>query len=246
MAETRNARRWFLEPFVIVSSILLAFGIDAAWDERQERAEEAEIIAGLQREFTGYRDVLEARVELHAEILSAASVVLASIEAGDWTSTEWTVDEAIGRLLSPPTTDLGNGVRDALVQGGRLELLSDLDLRERLARWPGFYQEALDDEVFSRNLVFELLIPYLTERGVELSAALIRGTMPLSPEGVAVWPVEVGRIDADPGAVRRLLADPEFKAVVSVRYAYWHHAGGEYRAALGAAEEILGMLESRP
>lgn len=229
-----------------MSSILLAFGIDAAWDERQERAEEAEIIAGLQREFTGYRDQLDARLELHAEILSAASAVLGSIEAGEWTSTEWTMDEAIGRLLSPPTTDLGNGVRDALVQGGRLELLSDLELRERLARWPGVYREALDDEVFSRNLVFELLIPYLTERGVELSAALVRGTMPPSPGGVAVWPVEVGRIDADPGAVRRLLADPEFKAVVSVRYAYWHHAGGEYRAALDAAEEILLMLEEQP
>ncbi len=228
---------------MIVSSILLAFGIEAAWDERQERVEEAEIIAGLQREFTGYQEALQRRIDLHGEILSAASAVLVSIEDGEWTSTEWTMDEAVGRLLSPPTTDLGGGVRDALVQGGRLELLSDLDLREQLARWPAVYQEALDDETFSRDLVFNLVIPYLTEQGVELSAALLRGTMPSDPDGSPLWPGAVGRIDADPGMARRLLTDPEFEGIVSVRYAYWHHAGGEYRAALAAAEEILGLLD---
>ena len=242
MADGRQAGRFLIEAFVIVSSIVLAFGSEAWWDARQTRVEEAEIIAGLQREFTEYRGALERRIELHSEILSAASAVLTSIEAGDWTSTEWTMDEAIGRLLSPPTTDLGGGVRDALVQGGRLELLSDLDLRERLARWPAVYGEALDDEVFSRDLVFDLVIPYLTGQGVEVSAALVRGAMPPEPDGSPLWPVETSRIDSDPGSVRRLLSDPEFKAIVSVRYAFWHHAGGEYQAALDAAEEILAML----
>ena len=242
-ADGKRAGRFLIEAVVIVASILLAFGIDAWWDARNERVEEAEILAGLQREYTGYRDALERSIERHGQMLDAMTAVLTSIEAGEWTSTEWAMDEAIGRLLSPPTTDLGNGVRDALVQAGRLELLRDVVLRERLAQWPGVYEELLDDETFSRNLVFDLVIPYLTRQGLEISAVLSAGTMVPGPDGGPVWPVTVRRIDADLAARRQLLADSEFKAVVSVRYAFWHHAGGEYRAALAAAEEILGLLE---
>ncbi|MDX1388127.1 MAG: hypothetical protein R3344_03005 [Acidobacteriota bacterium] len=234
--------RFVVEAIVIVSSILLAFGIDAWWDDRKERVEEAEILAGLEREFTGYRDALERGLAQHAEMLDAMSAVLVSIDEGDWVSSEWRMDDAIGRLLSPPTSNLGNGVRDALVQGGRLELLSDPVLRERLAQWPGYYEELLDDQVFSRDLVFDEVIPYLMRQGIDLSAMLIAGTM-VGPDRESAWPVAVRRVGDDPVARRRLLADPEFRALVSVRFSYWHHAGGEYRAALEAAEEILELLD---
>ena len=145
--------RVLVEGVVIVGSILLAFGIDAWWDARQERVEEAEILAGLHREFTGNRDALNRRIEQHSNMLAAFAAILASIDEGDWTSTEWSVDDAIGQLLAPPTSDLGNGVRDALVQAGRLEILSNVVLRERLAEWPAFYEEVLDDEIFSREMV---------------------------------------------------------------------------------------------
>ena len=54
-----------VEGLVIVLSILLAFAIDAWWDERQERIEEGEILHGLNQEFLGhttgeYRDALAA------------------------------------------------------------------------------------------------------------------------------------------------------------------------------------------
>ena len=54
-ARWRELPRWLIELAVIVVSILLAFGIDAWWEERQDRREEAEILAGLEREFTDYR-----------------------------------------------------------------------------------------------------------------------------------------------------------------------------------------------
>ena len=42
--------RVFVEGVVIVGSILLAFGIQAWWDDRQEREEEGRILAGLLQE----------------------------------------------------------------------------------------------------------------------------------------------------------------------------------------------------
>ena len=242
MAEGPKVGRILVETLVIVSSILLAFGIDAWWDDRKDRVAETEILAGLHREFASYRDQLRGGIEQHGEMLEAMAAILAAIERGEWTSTRWSADEAIGSLLTPPTSDLGNGVRDAVVQGGRLELLSDAMLRERLAQWPAYYEELVDDQVFSRELVLTHVIPYLTSQGLDLSATLIAGTMVVDSDSDA-WPVEIERIGDEPGALARLLRDPEFKSLVEVRYSYWHHAGGEYRVTLEMAEDILGLVE---
>ena len=43
--------RVFLEGAVIVASILLAFGIEAWWDGRQERAEERDALEALAADF---------------------------------------------------------------------------------------------------------------------------------------------------------------------------------------------------
>jgi len=242
MDQRPKAGRLLVEALVIVSSILLAFGIDAWWDDRKDRVAEAEILAGLHREFAGYRDHLRRGVGRHGEMLEAMAALLAAIERGAWTSADWGPDEAIGSLLTPPTSDLGNGVRDALIQGGRLELLSDATLRERLAQWPAFHEELVDDQVFSRQVVLTHIVPYLTRQELQLSAILIAGTMAVDSVSEA-WPVQIERIADAPGALARLLADSEFKSLVEVRYAYWHHAGGEYRVALEKAEEILGLVE---
>jgi len=242
LGQSTKASRFVVEALVIVMSILLAFGIDAWWDARQERREEAEILAGLHREFSDNRDALIRRIEQHGTMLTAFSAILASVDEGVWASKEWAVDDAIGQLLSPPTTDLGNGVRDALVQAGRLEMLSDAVLRARLAEWPGFYKEVLDDEIFSREMVLMQVVPFLTRQGLDLSAVLVSGTMVVEP-GAVVWPVAVARLSDDPVTVRRLLSDPEFKSLVQFRYAYWHHAGGQYGSALQAAEEVLRLIE---
>lgn len=243
MDQKARVGRFVMEAFVIVSSILLAFGIDAGWDARQERQEEAEILAGLEREFTGYRDQVQGGLAQQVEMLDAMATILSAIHEGAWTSTEWSEDEAIGRLLSPPTSDLGNGVRDALVQAGRLELLSDPVLRERLAQWPAHYGELADDQAFSRTLVMTRVIPYLASQGIPLSATLVAGTMVVeSPDDA--WPVPQERLSDDPAAMRRLLTDPAFKSLVEVRYSYWHHAGLEYQSTLRVAEEILELIQS--
>jgi hypothetical protein len=243
---TQNGRgsRLLIEGFVIVLSILLAFGIDASWDARAERIEEAEILGGLRREYRGYREALKSRIEQHAKMQSAFTTILMAAEEREWTSAEWDFDEALGELVAPPTSDVGNGVRDALVQAGRLELVSDVVLREYLARWPGVFGEVLDDELFSREIVLAQVLPYLTRAGLDLSSILV-GALGTGAAGGETWPIRSPRLGDDPDSVRRLLADPEFKALVQVRYAYWEHAGGEYQFALQASDEILDLLGSQ-
>jgi len=46
------------EAVAITTSILLAFAIDAWWEDRQLRRDEQQVLMGLQREFDSIRQVL--------------------------------------------------------------------------------------------------------------------------------------------------------------------------------------------
>ena len=64
--------RVFVEGVVIVGSILLAFGIQAWWDESQEREEEQEALAGLSSDFQANIAQLEFVSTLRADSDAAA------------------------------------------------------------------------------------------------------------------------------------------------------------------------------
>jgi len=224
--------RFLVEGVVIVVSILLAFAIDAGWAERLERREEAEIIVGLREEFEEYRDALMRGIDQHDRMMAAMFDILESVRVGEWTSREVTIDEAIGAAMEPPTSDLGNGVRDALIQAGRLELVSDPVLRRQLAVWPRYFEELLDDQVLGRSIVIEEVLPYLASRGLPLSAIMASVYQ-------GAWPVNSTAIADSPELVESLLADDRFRALIEFRYGYWAHARGEYEAAQEAVEAIL-------
>ena len=59
------------EGIAIVVSILLAFGIQALWEERQERTREEALISGLLTEFHRNSQQLDARVFNHGRLASA-------------------------------------------------------------------------------------------------------------------------------------------------------------------------------
>ena len=63
--------RLIAEGGAIVVSILLAFAIDAWWEERQERVEEQQILQDLADEFTLIRDVLADHKDTHLVRLAA-------------------------------------------------------------------------------------------------------------------------------------------------------------------------------
>ncbi len=223
------------EIVLIVAGIMIALQISDANEARKNRLEEQEILHGLQREYSRYFEYLEESLESYQVKISAMSDILKAIEFGGWLSEERTIDEAIDRLLGPPTWDSGGGVRDALVQGGRLELISNRDLREKLSNWPRFYEEVRDDQHLGRDIVMQDIIPYFNSNGIDLGGPL---------KGWTEWPFEYEPWASDKQIVKQILSDPKFKSLVQVRYAFWGHLGGEYEDARDAAQEILNLIES--
>lgn len=57
-------KRLIIEGIAVVLSILLAFAIDAWWDEQKERSEEREVIESLYVEFEANRDEAESVISI--------------------------------------------------------------------------------------------------------------------------------------------------------------------------------------
>lgn len=137
--------RIFVEGAVIVASILLALAADAWWDERQEREEEQEILAGLESDFTANLSELEANLRRHEAMMDRLFQLLAMSEP----------DAAAVPYDSLPSFNLGlvnlstfapqDGTLDGLIASGNLDLIRDIGLRDRLVEWKRVVEDSREE-----------------------------------------------------------------------------------------------------
>ncbi len=186
-----NRIRWlrlFGEGAVIVGSILLAFFLDAWWDdnsrERDLRAQ-LEVVAD---EMRTTRASLESVLRAHAwnvQLSQKLRLKLAEVEAG---STILVPDEEIGPLLPQVTADVTTSALDAFVAEGGLKLIDDLDARAALLAWPARMEDLLDDEIYLRNFAAAALVSWLRNNADIANAELLSTSILLGHFGVGPPP----------------------------------------------------------
>jgi hypothetical protein len=202
-------RRVLVEAALIVVSILFAFGIQAGWEERQERQEERALLLNLQEEFDEARDTLVSAIERHRQ-WGALTVTLAEVGTSDGSPLPQDLAPEMGHISSVITgvitTHLNTGVLDGALESGSLDLISNPEIRSLLAAWPRTAGEFLEKQdylwdlaVETRPLIFAS-VPFadrlLAAQGmVELLGLPARGSTsePISSEFVALLESEVGR-----------------------------------------------------
>jgi hypothetical protein len=127
--------RVFAEGAVIVVSILLAFGIDAWWDNRQERAAEQAALLGLATDLETSRDRLAHIIGVHEGHERRFQYLLAQDDDGVRSiaadSTGPYFQLFVGNLTFAPR----RSTLDALVASGGLDIVSDAQLRAALVEW---------------------------------------------------------------------------------------------------------------
>ncbi len=225
--------RVFVEGVVIVGSILLAFGLQAWWEGRQEREEAHEIVVGLREEYVQHRAAIERfgdRWELHSrsvnrllsEIRSESSPPVAAMDTMLW------------HVIFAGTFDPASGVRDALIASGELDLIQNPELRARLSAWKGLTDELRDNELAMRTFVLNTVFPYLARVGVSITRASVAGGREYPPSALM-------RDDEAEIVYHSLLRDPEFESLVSQRSG-WFNAS-EYREAIPAVDRLLVLID---
>jgi len=196
----RRTLRFASEGAVIVLSVLLAFWIDAWWDNRQARAAETTVLQSIGEEVEANRVELDRLMARNATQFARTDAFLAltpdqlrSIPADSisaWVSAmvvTWTYDgddSAAGLFL---------GSSAPVTQHAR-------DVRAVLARWV----RIVDDMEEEKETVWEL--------GVGLADRLAVYTSAVADEGHGLLYDVAGRLG--PGLLARLRADDQFVAAV--------------------------------
>jgi len=233
MSESQNIpwKRIAVEAAAIVGSILLAFAIDAWWDDRQDRAEEQRILVGLKSEFEQNLGLIETEFSYRNAVVDSilkifdASVTPTSLEPE-------VLDKLIGDLTWWQNIKYSRGAIDGLLQSGGLSLIENEDLSRVLASIPSRYDDTAASELYDQYTTLNVIIPFLnTHSSLSQIANTAKGrpgvgTLSAPPE----YPV------GEPQDHTELLRDPEFLGILVQEH--WNHLG-----AISAYESLKATLE---
>lgn len=163
----KSTRRLLLEGSAIVLSILIAFGLDAAWEERGERVREREAIERLTDEF----EVVQTRlvsldsVYEHGQFSGMAPLreLLGVMGSERDSFSDGRLDSLLATPLGNPRTNLPEGVLSALIASGELALIQSDSLRAALAGYEPLREIVKGDLDFAGTFNAEQMLPFLWE-----------------------------------------------------------------------------------
>jgi hypothetical protein len=140
--------RIFAEGAIIVVSILLAFWVDAWWEDRKDRAEEERIVGLIHAEAVANRQLFAEHRQLHQGIVDAGLRLLertgpnAEVEDHE-------IDELIGDLatfIDWWTVEPSVGAVASILQSGQISLIESGELRVELAAWESLVEDVRGNE----------------------------------------------------------------------------------------------------
>jgi len=225
------------ESLAIIGSILLAFMIDALWDNYQDRREEYEILLGLDDEFTRNLDSIEVSMQQVNRVVDSIDFLLnpGGIDLDRPDAIEMIEQAVLYSSFTTPPDELSGGIRDALLETGKLDLIRNVELRQALVQWPISVNQLEQQRTAVTGFVMQSLLPHLSSLGVPLGEIRLPTgrrlvDQQLSSEGLSA-------------RYAGLLADQQYLNLVTVRN--WWALGTlqDYQDAAKRAREIVNLLK---
>ena len=241
MANTNNVqwKRLSVEGAAIVISILLAFSIEAWWDDYQDRGEEQGILLGLKSEFEQNLAFIDTQLSYRNAVIDSilkifdASVARTSIEPD-------ILDELIGDVTWWENIEYSRGAIDGLLQSGGLSLIENEELRRVIASLPSRYDSTTKSGLNDRYTSVNVVIPFLNSHA---SLSQIANTMAKGRPGTGLGPTPPVYPAGEPQDHNGLLRDPEFLGILVQEH--WNHleANTAYESLKAALENGLRLID---
>jgi hypothetical protein len=218
--------RLLLEMLVVVASILIAFALDAWWNQRAETRSEAAHLHALRSDFEQNVSRLKELVAQEERIADASRRLLLVAVSPQTISPADSVRNLIGQVFNSGRFDPVMGAYEAVVSSGGLAQVRDDSLRLALADFAswlkGRYHERYSDELY-----FDFVRSFTGQLG--FSAAVVA-----SDSGAATAQAAVV-------AQRGLLEDARFREHLALRYLAERDVARAYRGLLEKAEQVLDL-----
>jgi hypothetical protein len=229
MSDPVRWKRALIEGMVIVGSILLAFGIDAGWDARDEASRRSAVIEGLRSDFATARADLDRVTAFHLEGRQAAEALMRIGAGGRPLSEDLSsrVDSLFGGLAGTASFDPPLGTLEALINSGDLDLLDDPGLAVELTRFQGEVVDLDREQRFARENLIRLF-EYLGSEGIGTESFVTH------PAWTVPW-----ELQSD--GVYRVVHEQEFRGWVTLMWALYSNTTG----GLAELDEVLTTIEAR-
>jgi len=226
-------RRLTAEASAIVLSILLAFAIDAWWDDRRERQAELILFERLQADFREIESMLRVVEEDHA-FTQRACIRLLELKVGDTVPATPEFDAMVAKVfLASRTFNPGTGAVQAFLGSDAAQHIRNQRLADRLLKWSGLVEELQEEEASLQKGVSERWSPYLGSRvGLGPYLASFGEVMAGLPGDVAA-----------PEPRMPLAVDADFVNHVLDRFKWQQIALRDVAPVRGAVEEVLVLLD---
>lgn len=165
---TRNKFTGYLlyaigEILLVVIGILIALQINSWNQDRQNRKHEQQILSQLLKEYRSNLSQIKDKIEIRNEVLNSSFILLQYKKEDPATISVDSLDANLFRISIRPTFDPELSVSNELINSGKLYLLRNLELRNKVSAFSSSLSELKEEEMAIFNLTEERLIPFLTE-----------------------------------------------------------------------------------
>jgi len=222
-----------IEATAIVVSILLAFAIDAWWDNRQNRAEEQRILVSLRAEFERNLELIEIEFSYRHAVMDSILKILDASVAPTTIEPKY-LDSLISDLSWWQNIKYSRGAIDGLLQSGKLSLIENEKLRGVLVSMPSQFDDTAGSELYDQDITRNVILPYLRTHS---SLSQIANTATEGRPGVGTNKALVAYPTTELRNHTELLRDPEFLAIVIQQH--WDHM-----SAIRAYESLQAALDN--
>jgi hypothetical protein len=161
MAEGRF-RRHVVEGTVIVGSILLAFGLDASWDNWLERRETRELLVSIREDLDANRTVVADEIESSRRVVALAKHLLEALSVAS--SASEAPFATLGNIFSWKAWDPVNDTYLEARSSGRLALIDNSTVRLELARYQRRIEAVELIAEATRDQYYGLIEPFFVAR----------------------------------------------------------------------------------
>ena len=161
MATTTNSSKLLLEGAAIVVSILLAFALQAWWDERSEEEEIDRLLTSILIEHSVNVEAVHA-ANKHRVAVQESIMELFSLAASQEPVEHSQLEELLGALTWMDIPETKWGSLNSLIEGGQLSSVDNVELRTNLVELHSFQRRWREGILVDDRMIFDtVLAPYL-------------------------------------------------------------------------------------
>ncbi|MCF8272558.1 MAG: hypothetical protein K9I95_01890 [Flavobacteriaceae bacterium] len=234
------------EIVLVVIGILIALQINN-WNQQQQNSkQEKQLLQQLLIEYNSNLNQLSNKILLRREGINSAIMLLSYRDLENLDVQYDSINRHLSRLILRPTFDPELGVTTELTNSGKLYILSNEELRNKISAFPSSLNELKEEEMVIFNIIEERFTPFLIENfqvGRIMSEFLddeqIRSKVSLmkSSEGKSIkeW---FAKSDPKP-----LLKHPDFEDYISILISNTTYTNDQSVGVKLKIEEIISLIK---